>query len=199
MIQETEGVDSYTTTGTASTFPAAHWRGLMVVVLLLGLAWINLSRAPEGARGETVTAPKTGFLAPDFTLATTDGDAIQLSALQGRPVVVNFWATWCPPCRAEMPELEALWQRFGQGSVMVLGVDQGESAVVVERFAREEVPTSFPLLLDESQEVGRLYQVHALPTTFFIDAQGRIQDVKVGGPLDMATLLAGVGKAMGGG
>jgi peroxiredoxin len=168
----------------------------MVVVLFLGLAWINLSRVQVGAAtDQTIEAPKAGFLAPDFTLTTTDGETVTLSALRGKPVIVNFWATWCPPCRAEMPAFEQVWQRFNRGDVMILGVNQGENATAVVQFARDYVGTSFPLLLDTRTEVGARYGIRALPTTFFIDADGRIQDVKVGGPLDVATILGGIGKA----
>ncbi len=173
---------------------AGHWRGLMIVALVLGIAWINLSRvaANELSYDLAQEAPMVGFLAPDFTLTTTDNDRIKLSSLRGKPVVLNFWATWCPPCRAEMPALEELWQRYDRGDVLVLGIDQGESAVTVERFARGVVGTTFPLLLDTQREIGAEYGVRALPTTFFIDAQGRIQEIKVGGPLNVATLMGGV-------
>jgi peroxiredoxin len=170
----------------------------MIVVLFLGLAWINLSRVTDATlMTQTVEAPKAGFLAPDFRLTTTDGDTVQLSDLRGTPVIVNFWATWCPPCRKEMPALEAVWQRYGQGGVVILGVDQGERADVVTRFAREEVGTTFPLLLDIDQSVGARYAVQALPTTVFVDGSGRIQDVVVGGALDEAALIGGVNKILG--
>ncbi len=183
-------------TNTKSAFSASFWRGLMLVALVLGVAWINLTRLSQeaNAQNRTLSAPMTGFLAPDFTLSTTDGEQISLSMLRGTPVVVNFWATWCPPCRAEMPALERLWQQYDKRSLMVLGVDQGESAQAVEQFGRGTVGTTFPLLLDSRLRVGALYGVRALPTTFFIDAQGRIQDVKIGGPLNIATLLEGAAK-----
>ena len=171
-----------------------HWRGLMLVALVLGVAWINLSRlaAAEINQDLARSAPMVGFLAPDFTLTTTDGERIQLSALRGQPVVLNFWATWCPPCRAEMPALEALWRSNNSAGLLVLGVDQGESAATVERFARDTVGTTFPLLLDTRREVGAEYGVRALPTTVFIDAEGRIHDIKVGGPLNLASLSGAV-------
>jgi len=183
-------------TNAKPAFSASYWRGLMLVALVLGVAWINLTRLSQeaNAQNRTLYAPMTGFLAPDFTLSTTDGEQIRLSALRDTPVVVNFWATWCPPCRAEMPALERLWQQYDRGSLMVLGVDQGESAQVVEQFGRATVGTTFPLLLDSRLRVGALYGVRALPTTFFIDAQGRIQDIKIGGPLNIATLLEGAAK-----
>jgi len=180
-------------------FAPAQWRGLMLVTLLLGLAWINLSRQPEDVTGpdQAIAAPKAGFLAPDFTLTSTDGEAFSLSSLRGRPVIVNFWATWCPPCRAEMPAFEQAWQRYKESGLLILGVNQGESKNAIERFARQEVTTTFPLLLDQTTEVGAIYAVRALPTTVFIDADGRIQELKIGGPLDLASILDGILKSEG--
>lgn len=179
-----------------SPFSPTYWRGLMVATLVLGVVWIYASRAPldVAAQARTLAAPMTGLLAPDFTLTALDGKNVQLSNLRGKPVIVNFWATWCPPCRAEMPELEKVWQDDKRGDVILLGVDQGESVNAVERFKREVADVSFPLLFDTRVEVSALYGVRALPTTFFIDAQGRIQDIKVGGPMDRAMILDGVNK-----
>lgn len=175
---------------------AAYWRGLMLVALVLGPAWINLSRitVTGQAADQAIQAPMIGFLAPDFTLTDVDGETVQLSALRGRPVVLNFWATWCPPCRKEMPALENLWQQYKRGEIIVLGVDEGEKAVTVTQFARGVVDTTFPLLLDTDREIGTQYGVRAFPSTYFIDADGRIQDIKVGGPLNAASLAGSVEK-----
>ena len=171
----------------------SFWRGMMLVALLLGVAWINYSRLPteHESHSRTTVAPMIGFLAPDFSLPSTDGNTVTLSSLRGQPVVLNFWATWCPPCRAEMPELEVFWQRYGPEDLVLLGIDQGESRHVVEQFARGVVDTSFPLLLDTRSDIGALYGVRALPTTVFIDADGRIQEITVGGPLNRASLMDG--------
>lgn len=196
-IEQIHRPPTQSSSSTGASMPAANWRGLMLVVFFIGLAWINLSRLPVDAAmaDQSIEAAKVGFLAPDFTLPNTDGDDIALSELRGRPVVLNFWATWCPPCRAEMPALEQTWQRYGKEGVLILGINQGESQAVVERFARGTVDTTFPLLLDRRTEVGRTYAVRALPTTVFVDAEGRIQDIKVGGPLNLATILDGLRQA----
>lgn len=173
-----------------------YWRWLMIVAFVLGVAWINLSRLPQevATQEQAIQAPMTGFLAPDFQLLTVDGEELQLSALRGQPVVINFWASWCPPCRAEMPALEQLQQQYAANGLVVLGVDQGETAETVIRFARGVVDTTFPLVLDQRMEVAELYGVRALPTTFFVDKTGRIRDVRIGGPLDIAVLSSAVEK-----
>lgn len=175
------------------------WRWLMWTVLLFGIVWVYWSRLPvdSSTQNNTLAAPMTGFLAPDFTLQTTTGDTIQLSSLRGQPVIVNFWATWCPPCRAEMPEIEQVWQDYQGQNLMILGVNQGENAIAIERFKRSVVNTTFPILLDPTTEIANQYGVMALPTTFFIDTEGYIQDVKIGGPMDMAMLMDGVNKILG--
>lgn len=172
---------------------SGYWRGLMIVALVLGIGWINLSRLPQDAvaRDQAIQAPMTGFLAPDFQLQFVDGGEMQLSMLRGRPLVINFWATWCPPCRAEMPELERIQQQHASDRLMVIGVDQGETAEVVTQFARGTVQTTFPLVLDRQLRVGALYGVRALPTTFFVDREGRIRTIKIGA-LDAASLADGV-------
>lgn len=182
-----------------STAPSAFWRRLMLATLVLGSVWIYVSRVPAdpASADRTFQAPMTGFLAPDFTLASVDGDDIQLSSLRGRPVILNFWATWCSPCRAEMPELEEVWQRYQTDGLVLIGVDQGEDAATVEQFARGVVETTFPLALDTSQAVGRAYGVRALPTTVFIDAEGRIQAVRIGGPLNRAMIVDSVTQIIG--
>jgi cytochrome c biogenesis protein CcmG/thiol:disulfide interchange protein DsbE len=182
-----------------SVSPNIYWRLLMLATLVLGSLWIYVSRVPAdlASSDRTFQAPMTGFLAPDFTLAAVDGDDIQLSSLRGRPVILNFWATWCSPCRAEMPELEAVWQRYQADGLVMIGVDQGEDAATVAQFARGVVETTFPLLLDTNQAVGRAYGVRALPTTVFIDAEGRIQDVRIGGPLNRAMIVDSVTQIIG--
>jgi cytochrome c biogenesis protein CcmG, thiol:disulfide interchange protein DsbE len=190
MVERINQVETATSMG--------YWRGLMLVALVLGTGWINLSRVHPDVviSDQAIQAPMIGFLAPDFRLLTTEGEELQLTALRGQPVVLNFWATWCPPCRAEMPELEQLQRQYAADGLIVLGVDQGETAEAVTGYARGVVQTTFPLVLDIQLEASKAYQVRALPTTFFVDAEGRIRDVKVGGPLDSAALADGVRKIL---
>jgi peroxiredoxin len=178
------------------------WLAVAAIALVAGLIWFNMDlSSPAGEQSSMIrrgaqaarTAPEKGAMAPDFSLPTLDGDVIRLSDLRGKPVILNFWATWCPPCREEMPDLELIWQQYNQGDVMVLGIDQGEAPQVVEAFIQQTVGTTFPILLDPRQAVGRdLYWVRSLPTTFFIDPDGIIQEIYVGGPLRVDFLQARV-------
>jgi cytochrome c biogenesis protein CcmG, thiol:disulfide interchange protein DsbE len=165
----------------------ARWNVLILIVLLAGTAWILVNRLPPGsiAAGALPPAPAVGHPAPDFTVTDTQGKTFKLSELRGTPVVLNFWATWCPPCRAELPELQAGSQRLA-GQVAIVGLNQGEAPEVVRAFA-QQMGLSFQVPLDEHMDVSATYGVRSLPTTFFIDRSGVIRDMQIG-PLTEATL-----------
>lgn len=163
----------------------ATWRGLILLLAALGMVWIALSRVPvkpTEARSEQPAAPRAGYIAPDFTLNTLDGGAITLSDLRGQAVLVNFWASWCPPCRAEMPAIQRVYERYRDQGFTVLAVDLQESDRQVAAFS-SSLGLTFPILMDRDGSVFNRYQVKALPSTFFVDRQGVIRDVAVGGPM----------------
>ncbi len=111
--------------------------------------------------------------APEFSLATPEGKIISLTQLRGKVVFLNFWATWCPPCRLEMPSMERLYKEFRDQGFTVLAIDIRESPKEVARFMKE-YRLSFPALLDVDGEVSSRYRVQGIPTTFLVDRSGRI-------------------------
>jgi peroxiredoxin len=160
------------------------------LLLALGAAWIWLSQAPlGGTTSGQIPAPQAGFLAPDFSLPVGDGQVITLSELRGQPVLVNIWATWCPPCRAEMPAMQEIYHEVKDSGFTILAVNATNQDNAAEAIAfGESLGLGFPILFDHAGEVSRLYEVRALPSSFFIDAQGVIREVVVGGPMSEALL-----------
>jgi peroxiredoxin len=159
-----------------------------LIVFLAGGAWIWANRLPLGTStsGSALPpAPAVGHPAPDFKVTDITGASFKLSDLRGMPVVLNFWATWCAPCRAELPELQAGSQRLA-GQVAIVGLNQGEIPEEVKAFA-EQTGLTLRIPLDEDMTVSRAYAVRSLPTTFFIDRSGVIRDMQIG-PLTEATL-----------
>jgi cytochrome c biogenesis protein CcmG/thiol:disulfide interchange protein DsbE len=160
------------------------------VVLILGLAWIFVSadRSSASTAGK-VPAPQQGFLAPDFELKSTVGETIKLSNLRGQAVLVNLWATWCPPCRAEMPAIEKVYNEYKEDGFVVLAINM----TYQDTFSKiapfiDEHGLTFPILLDETSDVGTAYQLRSLPSSFFIDREGIIREVVIGGPMAEALL-----------
>ncbi len=163
-----------------------RWEILMLVSLATGILWTMFSRVPSavGAPLSSSPSPREGFLAPDFTLDTLDGSKVTLSELRGKIVVINLWATWCLPCRAETPALEKSYKQYKDSGVVILGVDltNQDSISDVESFI-QEFKLTYPILLDRDGSVGYLYQIKGIPSTFFINREGIIRTVVVGGPI----------------
>lgn len=121
-------------------------------------------------------APEVGAVAPDFTLQTLDRRTLSLSGLRGQVVLINFWATWCGPCKLEMP---AIQERYNDGGFEVLAVNFDEPAELIEPFVAE-LGLTFPILLDPGGMVQELYRIRGYPTSFFVDADGLIRFMHIG-------------------
>ncbi len=167
-------------------------RFFYALILLLGLVWILVSADRRGtSTGGYIPAPQKGFFAPEFSLKTAEGKPIALSDYRGRPVLINMWATWCPPCQAEMPTIEKLYQVYQDRGFIVLGVNatyQDNLPDLQPFLVKNQI--TFPILLDDQSEVASLYLVRSLPTSYFVGRDGLIQDVIVGGPMSEALIRA---------
>jgi len=122
---------------------------------------------------------QVGKQAPDFQLLNLEGQPVSLSDFQGKPVLLNFWATWCGPCRQEMPLIQGIFEEQSGKGLVILAIDIGETPSAVNNFIQRS-NFSFPVLLDTDQDVALEYNIRAIPTTFFIDKDGIIQAIKVG-------------------
>jgi peroxiredoxin/outer membrane lipoprotein-sorting protein len=132
------------------------------------------------AATEAQSSPILGAEAPDFTLPDAGGHPVHLRDLRGKVLVVDFWATWCPPCRAQMPILQQMQKELAGQGLVVLGLDVGEDAATVSAFAKQQSYT-FALLVGAEPDVSAKYYVEAYPTTFVVDRQGRIAYRDMGG------------------
>lgn len=160
------------------------------IILIVGLAWILISadRSDASTAGQ-IPAPQQGFLAPDFELKTPEGGIVKLSDLRGQAVLVNLWATWCPPCRAEMQSIEKVYQEYKDQGFTVLAVNmtyQDDPSAVMP-FVNEQ-KLNFPILLDETSAMSKAYQLRSLPSSYFIGRDGVINEVVIGGPMAEALL-----------
>ena len=154
---------------------------------LLSLSLCVLLMSPVHAAekpklGHTMTAASTSVKAPDFTLEDMDGKKFSLQEYRGKVVLLNFWATWCPPCRREMPSMQRLYEHFKDRNFVVLALNQEEDDDQVFAYLGGlEVYPTFPVLFDKVSQVSHAYGVHGIPTTYLIDKKGNIRFRAIGG------------------
>lgn len=160
-------------------------RKLQYLLIFIAAGWIALSTAfIDHRESQVVTAAKEGFAAPGFELMDYEGKSVKLSDFKGQVVLLNLWASWCTPCRAEMPAMEEVYQNLKDQGFVVLAVNMTaqDDQQQAHAFA-VETGLTFPVLFDPSGDVQRAYALQALPTSFFIDREGIIQLIVVGGPM----------------
>jgi cytochrome c biogenesis protein CcmG/thiol:disulfide interchange protein DsbE len=175
-----------------------RWSFLLMGVVVLGSAGIWGSAVPVGETTEgLIPAPREGFLAPAFELEMLEGGYSSLSDYRGQVVILNLWASWCPPCRAEMPAIQSVYEQYRDRGLTVIAINMTyqDGAAAAASFIGEHGLT-FPVLLDRTGLVGNLYRMRALPTTFFIDREGVIREVVVGGPMSELTLQSKIVKLL---
>ena len=165
--------------------------GLAVALILFGGQLLVGQPAPEQSGGVTVPqsgsgdrvimpgdAIQVGDRAPAFALADVNGNRVALADFQGQPVILNFWATWCPPCRLEMPDLQAAYERHQEDNLAILAINQDEPQDLVTSFFYDVFSLTFTPLLDQNAVVGDMYGAFNLPTSVFIDAEGTITAIQ---------------------
>ena len=157
--------------------------GVSAAVVLIALIWIITGRE-EQVVGQAM--PEVDRVAPLFTLPTLAGEELQLDTYKGQVVLLNFWATWCEPCKRELPALEQAYQQYGNQGLAVIGVNltddefaQGRDEAAIQAFLTQ-FGVSYPIALDIEGEVANAYRIFPLPTSFFIDGAGRIRYVHIG-------------------
>ena len=147
----------------------------LLVIVMLHAGNSVAAEVPQ----QTLPALAKPFPAPDFTLQGEDGKTYRLKDYRGKVVVINFWATWCPPCRYEMPSLERAWSKLKDQDVVVLAVDVGETTDVIFEFTGT-YPMSFPIPMDLDGSVLKQYPVTGLPTTYIVNPEGMATHRAVG-------------------
>ncbi len=155
---------------------------IMVLVAILAMVLTGSTIALGCSAGwDAVRGVEIGNLAPDFQLDNIDGQSVALSDFRGKPVLVNFWTSWCPPCRSEMPFIQDTFtdKKWADKGLVVLAIDIGESSSTVSEFVKKYGLT-FTVLLDITQDVSLEYNIRAYPTTILIDREGIIQDIRIG-------------------
>ena len=161
----------------------------LVLLILFGSGWIWISRPGPDLMPKSEILPQEGYLAPDFDLKSFTGENVSLSDYRGSPVILNFWASWCPPCQREMPDFSKAQLEFDEQGVTILAVNalHRDSISALNAFLAKN-PVSFQVLLDDSGAINQAYQVHSLPTTYFIDAKGVIRKIIIGGPIPLSLI-----------
>jgi thiol-disulfide isomerase/thioredoxin len=178
-----------------SVFAAA----VSAFVLFMGVSYFsydNLSRDERNGFGASEgQAAESKGAAADFTVLDSNGKEVKLSDMRGKPTVVNFWATWCPPCRSEMPHFQDAYESLGDkvNFMMIDLLGGGETRQKARQYADSE-GFSFPIYYDATGEASRKYNVSAIPTSIFIDADGSITETVIGA-MNAATLRKNLDKA----
>ncbi len=157
-----------------------YWRWLTVGLLVALLALMGWGLRSQGG------GPITSGPAPDFNLTTFEGETITLSKLRGQVVIINFWASWCPPCREEAAYLESTWRKYQNKGVVFVGVDYLDAKPNALAYI-EEFDITYPNGQDIGQRIAKAYNIKGVPETFYVDKTGQVRGVHIG-PLYAPTL-----------
>ncbi|MFC1928193.1 TlpA family protein disulfide reductase [Chloroflexota bacterium] len=152
---------------------------LKIITSVIAILVLLLAGCSAGSEPSAPSVAREGGQTPGFQLQNLEGQTISLSKFQGRPVLINFWAVWCPPCRAEMPHLQQIYEEWSGKGLVLLTINMGDSPSQVKEFLQSN-KLSLPVLFDTKGDVANKYNIVAIPTSFFIDKDGIIQEKVVG-------------------
>ncbi|WP_150270980.1 redoxin domain-containing protein [Paenibacillus tepidiphilus] len=164
---------------------------VVILVLLLVLGGYAIASSAFGGAGPA----REGVKAPGFKLYGLDGTLHTLEDYKDKAVVLNFWGSWCAPCVKEMPVLQAGWEKYRERGVAVVGVNVAEDRATVENFVKQ-VGIDFPVIMDKDRDAVQSYGVSPLPTTFFINKNGKVANIHIG-QLDANVLDTQIRKLVG--
>lgn len=150
----------------------------MSIPLVAGLLLITLSSAQPGLKSSDESGLK-GKAAPEWTLKNLEGKTVSLSDFKGKVVILDFWATWCPPCREEIPGFVRLQKQYGKDGLVVVGVSLDEDVSDVKRFTKR-LKVNYPIVMGDEEITEKYWGVQYLPTTFVIDTEGKVVSRHVG-------------------
>ena len=149
------------------------------VIAIIFILCLLSSACSREKGGEATGSIIIGSKAPDFSMTGISGQQISLKDLRGQGVLVNFWATWCYPCREEMDDLKAAYEKYKDQGIVILGIDMKEGEETVRKFT-DSYKITYPILIDTDGKVSDAYNVFGIPSSFFIDREGIIRDIILG-------------------
>jgi len=186
------GLETDSASGTRHRFlPSRAVLRNVLTTVIAGCAIVALVRffdSPSASASQSVNvtaeasgpAPKVGKPVTDFEAQTPDGKTVRLSDFRGRPVWITFWATWCPPCRAENADIQAAYSAHQDSGLVVLAVNLGEDSRTVQDYVKR-TGLSFPIAMDPPTQIAATYRIVGIPTHFFVDANGVLMEQRIGG------------------
>ena len=148
-------------------------KNILLVCFIVLICWLANSNVIADEQSRSIYELDKKIVAPDFTLKDVDGKSHKLSDYRGKVVMINFWATWCPPCRFELPSMQRAYEKLKKAGVEFLAINLGEDADTIFTFTAD-YPVTFPLLMDLDSSVSNMYPVIGLPTTYFVSPKGRL-------------------------
>lgn len=145
---------------------------------LLFIITLSACSSEQGG-GSSYLRSETGFQTPDAPFQDLNGTIYTLEDLKGKPIIINFWATWCPPCRAEMPSMNRAWAKVKDEGILMFAVNVGEKPETIAKFT-DDIPIDFPIILDVDTKLSMAWGVRGMPTTYILDANGKVVYSAVG-------------------